>query len=288
MSSELTGLAEKGAGNAPDGLEALFELARSAPDLYGDVVVEYDFKGEPDHQRRAAALLEVQRHAPEAKAMYEAEIADAVRENTGTDNTDFFEIAVFEDGTRAYCKLAYKMAVTRVRPDQRLRGHERTLRECSAYVIACLLGPRFRRLVPPVVLKKHDGRICALIREVPNASGPRSGDTFREDQLRAAAIFDALLANSDRLQHNYLLDEAGDLHLIDHEWTLDADFGAGSQFVRDWRERGWTLADTERKALEAIGRGPRRRVLEGILSEKQAAALLERAERFLGAGTITP
>lgn len=114
-------------------------------------------------------------------------------------------------------------------------------REVAAYEMAAILG--WGDLVPPTVVRDHEGDIGSFQQFVDNAveSGLYRGDDNKvydgpEDALRCA-VFDYLLASTDRHNGNWMIDRTtGKLTLIDNGASLphiysERDFVELGQFL---------------------------------------------------------
>jgi hypothetical protein len=119
--------------------------------------------------------------------------------------------------------------------------------EGAAWQIAAMLGDPFDRLVAPCRIAELDlgdgpswGALSLHQEGEPRL--PISTIVARggEEQLRAAAFFDALIGNQDRNPGNYLWDDTDDrLVLIDHSLSFPGILAwRGAQDLLVWRSRG--------------------------------------------------
>ena len=158
-------------------------------------------------------------------------------------------------------------------------------REVAAFELARALGwPR----IPPTVLREGPygpGSVQAFIEFDPQHHF-FTMEIERADTFRRVALFDIAANNADRKGGHCLLDDAGDVWMIDHGvcfavepklrtviWTfidepIPADAAADLTRVRDDLAAGGSLATT----------------LAALLDPEEVAAVRSRIERLLGAG----
>ena len=196
-----------------DWLSNLTQVTADLPDIYGEVVLDYDFSYCEDHRERARAIIAAQGALDRPAAMQSAKVLSIEKIDTNSLNTSFMHLVELDCGVTAFAKMATKKPLAKVGVDQRRDRHAALLNECAAYSIASLLGKRYERLMMPLILRKHEGRLCLLVAKAPGkvASECSYGtlDHVSTADVCAAALFDALIANSDRHSANYLLTESG-------------------------------------------------------------------------------
>lgn len=147
--------------------------------------------------------------------------------------------------------------------------------EIAAYLLSRHLG---LDLVPPVVERDIKGRKGAAIywidgvrpwnpSEPPVAVGPKWSR-----QTSQMMMFDLLIANIDRNQGNLLLDDAGNLHLIDHSRAFTTQPGLGTlKAPRQFDRALWAQMDAlTHESLQSI--------LRPWLDRMQIDALLKRRD----------
>lgn len=108
-------------------------------------------------------------------------------------------------------------------------------REVAAYELACILG--WTSLLPVVAHRIEpvaDGRFaeiasCEFISGIDDVGVAE----FSQDEIEKAAVFDALIANPDRLGHNWRACDAAStrrLRLYDHELAFAVNASVNSSF----------------------------------------------------------
>lgn len=164
------------------------------------------------------------------------------------------------------------------------------LNECAAWRLASSLGSVVAKIVAACVMRSISGTAGSLSARrtgFPHAPEPF---TVAPDQCRAAAFFDALIAQQDRHVGNYRWDPAARLlGLIDHGFAFaipGSRFNA-SCFV-NWRHdhNDDMLDEWEHSALELLLNSNDLHGLAGVLADDQAVALHDRAQRMRSEGRI--
>jgi hypothetical protein len=161
------------------------------------------------------------------------------------------------------------------------------LHEAVAWQLASVLGPPWRELVAPCVLRDYDGEDGSLSLQ---ASGwPRdAAPTVNPTWCLPAAFFDSLIAQQDRHPGNWRWD-AKRLTLIDHGYAfaLPGAVLNYSDFVVVRHEHGAAgLLAQERDALTRLLAGSDLLGIARFLLPDRAQALADRAHLMLERGEI--
>jgi len=161
------------------------------------------------------------------------------------------------------------------------------LHEAAAWRLAAALGPPWRELLSPCVLREYDGEDGALSLQAqgwPGDPAPTQNPTW----CLPAAFLDSLIAQQDRHSGNWRWD--GDrLSLIDHGYAfgLPGDILNHTDLVKARHShRAAGLLPEERDALERLSADADLLGIADILLDERAQALLERAKRMLARGEI--
>lgn len=146
-------------------------------------------------------------------------------EKFGVGITGLDRIVLELDGVRARAAFHDFHETTRdiVMQDRRFREHHDSFRnQCAAYELGRLLGITS---VPPTVCRRVDGDegsvqlwVEAAMTEkerLEEGRRPPSAQAWIR-QVNRMRLFDALVFNDDRHARNFLMDDAGDLWMIDH------------------------------------------------------------------------
>lgn len=164
--------------------------------------------------------------------------------------------------------------------------------ECCAWRLAIALGPPYSELVAVAVLRNINGEDGALIDRQYGQKGVAAAVAPPLPERLAAAFLDSLVGQQDRHTGNLRWDAAtGRLGLIDHGYAfaVPGDPCNASVFVGDRFGIGHGgLTATEVPALQQLVGSPHLLGLEDVLEPTRAAALLDRANRMLAAGSILP
>jgi hypothetical protein len=180
-----------------------------------------------------------------------------------------------------------------VKPEDVVAGGDvMTARETAAWVVARELG--WPDLVSTTVRREIDSyvsgdRVMASVQVLWPSNQPGTPlDELPDDDLSRAALFDALVFQSDRNSGNWLgvPNDGGRprLKLIDHGYAFDLTRGFQSPFFDRFREQ--PLTDDARDALRRI-RAPRHtRALEELLPPDELRAFHARAEALESVGTF--
>jgi hypothetical protein len=173
-------------------------------------------------------------------------------------------------------------------------GHDRMespLNEVAAWRLAYAMGDPWRHMLPTAVLRKIDGRGGALINDKHGAVDNR---VFQEaeSQVKAAALWDALIGNQDRNGRNFRYDHSSRrLGLIDHGFAFarPGDLFHTSLFhaVRKGTPGAQTLTRDEQEALDALV-SSNLYGLRTFIEEDRAEALDTRAKTMLNKRLILP
>jgi hypothetical protein len=147
-------------------------------------------------------------------------------------NTNWSYKIDFADGTSAMWKpSAGQYSEDTVR--SQIANDEQFLREAAASHIGRALG--LGDMVPTVVVRSYDSSDHADFRRKARGIGavidwaeghdPVKGYNeydygTNEGQIAKAAAFNFLINNTDRHGHNWLVNDDGEIHLIDHGFTL--------------------------------------------------------------------
>lgn len=239
---------------------------------------------------QVAAAVARQGHRPDERQLLDEPVLGQVGSGSGTNETRLLQL----ESTRAYAKPF-------VGVNDRAANHygqstrQQPLHEVAAWRLAAFLGPPWDRLVPPCVLRAVDGDLAAVSTE--RAGYPAgvkydydTGQVERyepdPDQITAAAVFDVLIGQQDRHPGNCLVDESGDLTLIDHGFAFarPGDLYNYSIFHNlRWRQQ---LSAEALIALRRMVDDPTTGGLDGVLRADRLAALRDRATRMLEDGVI--
>jgi hypothetical protein len=166
-------------------------------------------------------------------------------------------------------------------------GETPPLHEAAAWRLAVSLGPPWREIMAPCVLRAHAGEDGSLALQ---ASGwPRDvAPTLNPTWCLPAAFFDSLIAQQDRHDGNWRWD-GGRLTLIDHGYAfaLPGAILNYSDFVvaRHGHDAAGLLAE-ERDALTRLLGDPDLLGMARFLPPDRARALADRAERMLARDEI--
>ncbi|HEY7967984.1 MAG TPA: hypothetical protein VID68_13255 [Solirubrobacteraceae bacterium] len=174
-------------------------------------------------------------------------------------------------------------------------GHHRDqlpINECAAWRLAFALGDPLNRIVAPCVMWSYAGEPGSLTRRLEGVSRVLDPFTAVPEQCRAAAFFDALIAQQDRHTGNMRWDAAARaLGLFDHGYafSLPGHRCNAARFVEwRWSQVAQALEDWEKAALQRLVIDPTLLGLDSILRPERAQALRVRAEHMLLAGELLP
>jgi hypothetical protein len=156
------------------------------------------------------------------------------------------------------------------------------LHEAVAWQLAAVLGPPWRELVAPCVLRDYAGEDGSLSLQ---ASGwPRdAAPTLNPTWCLPAAFFDSLIAQQDRHDGNWRWDGER-LTLIDHGYAFalpGAILNYSDFVVARHRHGAAGLLTEERDALTRLLNAPDLLGIARFLLPERAEALADRAERML-------
>lgn len=166
-------------------------------------------------------------------------------------------------------------------------------REVAAWVLARELGwPDLvsATVLRPVTSPTTGAEIAASVQVLwPNNQPAVPVDAFPEEDLWRAAIFDALVQQSDRHPNNWLgVPRDGDgirLKLIDHGFAFDQNRGFQSPFTE--RYRGAEIPDPHRAAIRRF-RSPRQGAAwEELLRHDEWEGVERRAEQLDADGSLS-
>lgn len=238
-----------------------------------------------------AAAVARQGHRPDERQLLDEPVLDHVGSGNGTNETRLLQL----ESTRAYAKPFIGV-------NDRAAGHygqstrQQPLHEVAAWRLAAFLGAPWDRLVPPCVLRAvDDGDLAAV--SIERAGYPAgikydydTGQSERyepdPDQITAAAVFDVLIGQQDRHPGNCLVDENGDLTLIDHGFAFARPgdlFNYSIFHSLCWRQQ---ISAEALIALRRVIDDPTTGGLDGVLRPDRLAALRDRATRMLEEGVI--
>lgn len=282
-------------GSEPEWMKTLTEIARETPDVFSELVPDYDFRGFPLEQARARAIVQTQALVPRADQMLSAEVVSDRYYSSASLNSGFFREFKLDGFGGAICKLAIKRSVRdllKLSHSETADCYVRSLNEVSAYLIAELIGADYGELFPVTTLRKTKGRVAIL-------SELRDDDPFlglsivKGDAINQAAFIDSLFANPDRHRGNYLISSSGDLRLIDHEMCFfyrccSWDHGFDSPLIAERlnRNASRSLNATEIAALKSLTSGRSAIIIQGLLGKRNANMLFKRAAKMLTEGEL--
>lgn len=161
------------------------------------------------------------------------------------------------------------------------------LHEAAAWRLAVALGPPWRELLTPCVLREYEDEDGALSLQAPGWPGDPA-PTQNPTWCLPAAFLDSLIAQQDRHSGNWRWD-GNRLSLIDHGYAfgLPGDILNHTDLVRARHShRAAGLLPEERDALERLSADANLLGIADILLEERAQALLDRAKRMLARGEI--
>jgi hypothetical protein len=213
-----------------------------------------------------------------------------------------------EDGSVAVMKYPYNGVFGPARDNIPLKGEPE--REAGAWQVAKVVG--MQDLVPPTVVREVDGKAASLQLWTGGRQAEAAGNPFdgMQDRARVAA-FDYVIGNEDRHKGNWLVDNEGKIHLIDHGLSFpqgqwNAKFN--SKFVRRMAEQediseqykpkvqGQVFSENQEKivsALKGVGlgqdeiRGVKERIAN-MAAAKEWDDLPELKRRGIGRGQGRP
>jgi hypothetical protein len=163
------------------------------------------------------------------------------------------------------------------------------LHDAVAWRLAVVLGPPWRDLVSPCVLRDYQGEDGALSLQAPGWPGD-AAPTQNPGWCLPAAFFDSLIAQQDRHSGNWRWDGAR-LTLIDHGYAfaLRGHILNHTELVRARRLHGAAaLLREEHEALQRLIDDPGLLGVADMLVVDRAHAVVDRAQRMLASGEILP
>ncbi|MGI8729288.1 MAG: hypothetical protein ACR2LK_04760 [Solirubrobacteraceae bacterium] len=172
-------------------------------------------------------------------------------------------------------------------------GHDRIeapINEVVAWRLASAMGDPWRQMVPASVLRKIGGFGGALVNEVPGEAYANTALDCGNDQVDAAAFWDALIGNQDRNLGNFRYDNTtGQLGLIDHAFSFarPGDLANSSVYLTVRHHAGRAaMSSHEHTAVELLLRSADLLGLRRYLASDRADALEARARAMAAAGQL--
>jgi hypothetical protein len=198
-------------------------------------------------------------------------------------------IVLLDSGTRAFHK-PFAGINTQVALAFGHHPDQVPINECAAWRLAVALGGTFPNLVAPCVIWSYQGEAGALTRGLEGVSATADPLGQVPDQCRAAAFFDALVAQQDRHFGNLRWDASSQrLGLYDHGYAfcMPGHRANAAVFV-DWRwQTGEEALDQqELDAADLVTSDPDVLGLRSFLLPDRADALYDRARRMQKRGTL--
>lgn len=165
-------------------------------------------------------------------------------------------------------------------------GHdsaESPLHEVGAFRLAESMGPPWSAMVPPTVLRSIDGLLGSFQARRPGLPGHRlkyGDDSYQDENMVVAAVFDYVSGQQDRHPYNYLFDD-GDITLIDHGFgfAVPGDMCSVSHFQRACAGQviGSAAMDVLRRVFDSDDTGG----LAGIITADRVKAVRDRLAELL-------
>lgn len=131
-----------------------------------------------------------------------------------------------------------------------IRHGQQTEREVGAWQVAKIVG--MTDIGTPCIIRTINGERGALMEFKPGKDAADAANPFDgKRDMQRAALYDFVIGNTDRHQGNWLVDNQGKIHLIDHGLCFPESRRNDSwnqQFVR--RAREWGGSDSDLKTLK--------------------------------------
>jgi len=250
----------------------------------------------PDERQRLEAVVAAQRANGTAAHMAAQSVVDRTALDEAAQGVNATYKVELADGTIGYQKPAGGAAGNGA--GYQVTAIEQVTHEAAAYHLAQAMGEGYDGLVPPTVIvddpelglgsiQQHAGATDAIAVTI---YGDQWENQIHEDQLRHAALFDAVIGHQDRHAWNWRVtpkDSSGrrGIALIDNGYAFARSRVLNKTGIVDWRNQGG-LARTR---LDASERGVLRKLADSddlcgihqMVGEQRAAAMRERIEFML-------
>lgn len=165
-------------------------------------------------------------------------------------------------------------------------GAQQPLHEIAAWRLAAHLGDPYDRMVPTCVLREIEGKWGSFAAAV-DGYHDQAAHSLTDADVDAAAFFDSVIGQQDRHSLNYLSDDQGHVHLIDHGYSF-ATPGDELNLSTFQTLRETPLTTNEQATLQRVLDSPDTCGLHGLLEEPRVTALRARVERMLSTGRVLP
>ena len=179
---------------------------------------------------------------------------------------------------------------------------EQVTHEAAAYHLSQVMGQGYAGLVPTTVMVDDPELGIASIQEHAGTDSFYRKDDDRpwehqihEDQLRHAALFDAVMGHQDRHQFNWRVTTLDRSHkrsvvLIDNGYAFQKGGHLNASGFVDWRYKGGDertrLDESERAVLSKLSNSSDLGGIAPMIGEQRAQAMRDRIEFMLDEGRI--